>query len=282
MYNIDMFAQYNRPGAQFKTEQRDKIVEAIQKVVWVLKNYTKPQTVSDGYRNCGQWPLSYDMAMGKCPTYRKLTKKQEDIMKNAVGEMVEIYRERGIVTEEEMDNLHIPQVVGTDRTIPKDQRVLYQQRAVLMSGDECIRQYKARIQRILDEKNMKEQKKQEAAERAEQKKQEAAEKAAERVRVMAEKAAKRDRLKAENAAKKEAEQLQMQRRREEEQAKKAEAAAQRKAAEKKRRLPEDAQQALKQARIQTVEVAQTAPEVRPKQASRTGRVVRVPSKYNSY
>lgn len=85
-----MFAQYNRPGAQFKTEQRDKIVEAIQKVVWVLKNYTKPQTVSDGYRNCGQWPLSYDMAMGKCPTYRKLTKKQEDIMKNAVGEMVAI------------------------------------------------------------------------------------------------------------------------------------------------------------------------------------------------
>jgi hypothetical protein len=70
-------------------------------------------------------------------------------MKSAVGPVVSLFRDKGYVTEAEMDRLNIPVFNGDTRTIPKDQRVLHQQRAVLMSGTACIQQYRVRKENII-------------------------------------------------------------------------------------------------------------------------------------
>jgi hypothetical protein len=102
-------------------------------------------TISKGFEDCGQWPLRYEKAIERSTGYRQLTLVQADLMRAAIGPVVELYRQKGFVTEEEMDALHVPVCPNNDkRDTPKDLRVLHQQRAVLMSGTACIEQYKAR------------------------------------------------------------------------------------------------------------------------------------------
>jgi tryptophanase len=47
-----------------------------------------------------------------------------------------------------MDANQIVDMSDDSRQVPKDQRVLHQQRAVLMNSDECISQYKAYHERL--------------------------------------------------------------------------------------------------------------------------------------
>jgi hypothetical protein len=156
---------YYRPSIRYPTERREKLLIGLQQLVWVLKKNTNVHVVSDGYKRCGQWPLNYDRAMSQCPVYHKLTAQQGKDMLAAVDAMVNIIRARGVVTEAEMDNLKIPKAEDDNRQVPKDQRVLHQQRAVLMSGDECIRAYKARKIATSDAKLQKNEKQQAKLER---------------------------------------------------------------------------------------------------------------------
>jgi hypothetical protein len=60
----------------------------------------------------------------------------------AVDCAVVIYRQRGELTEAEMDALEIPSVkkAQVDKR-PKDERMLHQQRAVIMNSADCIAKY---------------------------------------------------------------------------------------------------------------------------------------------
>ena len=58
-------------------------------------------------------------------------------------EAVSIFRQRGEITEAEIDALEIPSVQELQRNkTPKDQRLLHQQRAVIMNSADCIAKYR--------------------------------------------------------------------------------------------------------------------------------------------
>lgn len=70
--------------------------------------------------------------MDRCPNYRKMSKRGRDIIRASEDACVEQFKMHGQLTEEFMDELNIPSSV-LRRDVPKDQRVLHQQRAVLMN-----------------------------------------------------------------------------------------------------------------------------------------------------
>ena len=64
-------------------------------------------------------------------------------MTNAVDDAVAIFRARGALSEDEMDTLEIPSMNEEQvNQRPKDQRMLHQQRAVIMNSVDCIAKYK--------------------------------------------------------------------------------------------------------------------------------------------
>lgn len=63
-------------------------------------------------------------------------------MQDKVETLARIFRWRGVLTEADMDQHGIVDLSEDARKTPKEQRVLYQQRAVLMNSEECIPQYR--------------------------------------------------------------------------------------------------------------------------------------------
>jgi hypothetical protein len=69
-------------------------------------------------------------------------------MEQALPAMVEIFRTTGRVTEAQMDAAGIPSVNNeSTNSKPKDERPLHQQRSVIMNSEDCIRQYRAHVDR---------------------------------------------------------------------------------------------------------------------------------------
>lgn len=87
--------------------------------------------VRDGYQLTDQYPLSFDMAIRRVNS--QLPIKSLDAMREKIDDVVQLFRDRGVVTEDDHDNLGIVQS-GDSRLTPRDERALYQQRAVLMNS----------------------------------------------------------------------------------------------------------------------------------------------------
>lgn len=120
-------------------EKRRKIVDALQKITYAVKNSLDSRSVRLGYEICGQQPLNFDNAMRATCKNRVISQAEYETMKAAVPILAESYREKGFLTEEEMDDLHIPNFnEECYSSVPKDQRALHQQRAVVMNADELL------------------------------------------------------------------------------------------------------------------------------------------------
>lgn len=104
--------------------------------------------VRDGYEKTGQYPVNFVAAMNQCPAVKHMSMHDFNHMKNSVDQLANIFRTRGILTEADMDALLIIDQSEDSRKTPKDERVLHQQRAVLMNSAECIRQYKEYHERL--------------------------------------------------------------------------------------------------------------------------------------
>jgi hypothetical protein len=134
-----MFKSVLLSRANFTKEKRSQICEALQKVICTLKETLTQKMVKDGYASIGQCPINFDVAMSKCT--RDISKTDIEVMKEKLPDVVQKFRMNGIVTEQDMDEAGIMNI-DSDRKTPKDQRVLHQQRAVLMNSAECIAKYK--------------------------------------------------------------------------------------------------------------------------------------------
>lgn len=93
------------------------------------------------YATIGQYSLSFENTMKWVSM--DISKNTYKHMEDKVEEIANIYRTKGIFTEEDMDAANIMSIDLVHRPKPKDQRVLYQQRAVIMNSDECVRRFQA-------------------------------------------------------------------------------------------------------------------------------------------
>jgi hypothetical protein len=129
------------PFDNMSSERRSKIVEAMQQVVFVIKATLNESVIKQGYKFCGQYPLSYDTAMGKCT--RLLTELEAASMSAAFPRIKQLFLENGCVTEAQLDDLNIINVnAACHGKIAKDLRALHQQRSVIMNSANCTFKYK--------------------------------------------------------------------------------------------------------------------------------------------
>jgi len=134
-------------GDRFAANKKLLVIKALLKVVIAIRATLTQEIVQDGYEVIGQYPIDFERAMAQCPSVKYMNKKHYEHMKNKVEELAGIFREKGILTEQDMDDSGIVEMTQDSRTAPKDERVLHQQRAVLMNSDECVRQYKIHQER---------------------------------------------------------------------------------------------------------------------------------------
>jgi hypothetical protein len=125
----------------YSSAMKTKIIESLQKIVKTIRSVMTAEMVIAGYERTGQYPVDFARAMRQS-TYTYTVKEWATIT-GAVDSAVTIYRLRGELTEAEMDALAIPSVkdTQTDKR-PKDERMLHQQRAVIMNSADCIAKYK--------------------------------------------------------------------------------------------------------------------------------------------
>jgi hypothetical protein len=125
----------------YSSAMRSKIIESLQKIVKTIRSVMTAEMVIAGYERTGQFPVDFAKAMRQS-TYTYNVKEWATIT-GAVDCAVVIYRQRGELTEAEMDALEIPSVkkAQVDKR-PKDERMLHQQRAVIMNSADCIAKYK--------------------------------------------------------------------------------------------------------------------------------------------
>jgi len=144
--------EFRSQGGISALNQR-KLVDGIVKISFCMQKILTKSIVRRGYQRCGQdAPIGLDDD-GK-PTMSKflaqmslcshnISKKVMETLIQQFPRMVQIFRERGTVTEAEMDELGIPNFnhLDSDKK-PKDQRSLHKQRAVIMNMEDCISKYK--------------------------------------------------------------------------------------------------------------------------------------------
>jgi hypothetical protein len=131
---------------RFTSAKKGLICNALQQVVYSIKHVLTPEIVKTGYKRIGQYPVNLKASIGRCT--RQVTARDMDIMEQALPAMVEIFRTTGRVTEAQMDAAGIPSVNNeSTNSKPKDERPLHQQRSVIMNSQDCIRQYRAHVDR---------------------------------------------------------------------------------------------------------------------------------------
>ena len=137
------------------SDAKKKIIRGLKMIVVTLQSVYKADIIKDGYKNTGQYPLDFRKAMSKCTT--ALTAEQLATLESKLPAVVELFREHGRVTEEQMDQLGVISVdlSGDRRTMPKDCRALHQQRAVIMNADAVTAQYRSRMQQKAVAENAK-------------------------------------------------------------------------------------------------------------------------------
>ena len=129
-----------------------KIIDALQQISYAIHKTLNPDVIIKGYIECGQdGPLSlnssgqetyekYDKCISKCT--RSLTNAECQVMRENFPYFVGIMRQRGKITEAEMDEKGIPNYNCHDSdNKPKDQRALHKQRATVMNSDDVISQF---------------------------------------------------------------------------------------------------------------------------------------------
>ena len=139
------------------SEKKRIICDALQIVSRAVQDTLTISCVQHGYERCGQYPIDFDKTMAKCTSMRKVSKIQCAEMKANVPHFVKIFRQKGELTEKDLDEKNIYTVLDS-RQKAKDERVLYQQRAVLMNKEETISKfkiYKSKKQIAVEEKAAK-------------------------------------------------------------------------------------------------------------------------------
>lgn len=119
-----------------------KYVIALQKIIRALSEVYHKHTITDGYEKSGIYPIDFDKSMNMCTNTIGL--KDRTNMLEKLPQMVTVFLEKGMLTESDMDDAGIIKVEGRGRNKKaKDQRVIHQQRAVMLTDPETVSRQQA-------------------------------------------------------------------------------------------------------------------------------------------
>ncbi len=132
------------PISGFTNAKRKSIINAFEKVVYAVKNSTKPESISSGYARTGQYPINFNRTL-KLARY-SYSKEDMKTIRSALPQLRKTMAEKGQISEAVMDKLKIVNVakIGKSR-MPNDEKTLMHQRAVVMNAETCIKKYQERL-----------------------------------------------------------------------------------------------------------------------------------------
>jgi hypothetical protein len=127
----------------WKKDVRDRTVNALCRIVASSQTALTPQTIRDGFAQTGQYDsngFNLDRKMSNC-TYN-LSNLEVHTMREAFPKLVEIVKKQGFVTEQQLDDHHIPSIIEKrPRRKAKDERVPSQQRAMLINIQKNLQRF---------------------------------------------------------------------------------------------------------------------------------------------
>ena len=113
-----------------------------------MQEVVRPRLIKDGFALCGQYPLNFETVMRQ--SYTKLTPENINDLKKSIPDDEAYFRQHGELTEEQLDKSNIPTVYEESNTIPRNNRPLANQRAVLITHSETVARQQAYFNSSLD------------------------------------------------------------------------------------------------------------------------------------
>ena len=124
------------------SEQKGKIIYGCWAVANTLQETIRVKVIRDGFSLCGQYPFDFAAIMRQ--GYRKLSVAELNRLQIRMEIDEEFFREHGQLTEEQMDLSGIPTIIDESSSVPRHERQLINQRAVLITHkDTILRQQEA-------------------------------------------------------------------------------------------------------------------------------------------
>jgi hypothetical protein len=132
-------------------DMRKKIVFSILSVVAAIKDVFKPRLVAEGFAATGQHVpecsgsedntvslgISFEKVMSRC--FTDFSPQELRHMREQAPAHAKIMQETGYLTEEQMDAAHIPNIVDVTNSVPRDQRPVQNNRALILLHIETVK-----------------------------------------------------------------------------------------------------------------------------------------------
>ena len=134
---MDAFLKALIPGVPpMKAEDRRKRTEAIVIIDYCFQNIYTAGTYAFGFKQSGCHPLSLSQFVRQCTT--PYSEDMVDLINCALPELENAFLKSHMIPEDLMDRLNIPNIYADTEKRRKDEKVAWQQRAVLLSGEEFL------------------------------------------------------------------------------------------------------------------------------------------------
>jgi hypothetical protein len=133
--------------SHFTPSTRKAILWAVASVLWACQNTCNMTFLGGGFRKTGQYNpmirgMDFDKKMRYCTT--KIPEAQLEIMRNALPRLAEVFRAKGYLSEQDMDEAGIMKV-GDEIGKPRDRRVLHKNRSLVLNTPANIARFRDSI-----------------------------------------------------------------------------------------------------------------------------------------
>lgn len=136
-----LFAEHRRKYKDsISAERARRFIEALGRINAARKKVCRGDDIMKGFEDAHQFPQTYESFLRLCNT--PWTDKEQETAERARNSIRQCFVERGQCTEAEMDAFGIKSMYeGQSRKLPKDQRVLWHQRAVDLHHPETLERW---------------------------------------------------------------------------------------------------------------------------------------------
>lgn len=125
-----------------KSEQKNKVVYGCSVIVQTLQDTVKRSHIVKGFETCGQYPLDFNKIMSQC--YKDVDQEMLNKLLLSTNAHVEYFLDHGQLTDEQLDASDIPQS-PTKKSVPRDERAIYNQRAVIVTHFSTVDRYQTHV-----------------------------------------------------------------------------------------------------------------------------------------
>lgn len=127
------------------------MVQGIMRAINGIQHGCTKKNISNGFKLARIFPVDHNIILNSTST--KLSLEQHKNIESNLNEMTQFFKQHGFISEDKMDELHIPSFIETTKNKKqKDKRALYQQRSACLTKDSVVAKEKLRKNQIVENK----------------------------------------------------------------------------------------------------------------------------------